>query len=46
MSIFSEIDVEKRVGAGLLFLIIAIAVLVVKPAESVVTAGSRDSISC
>ena len=37
MSIFIETDAEKRVGAGLLFLIVAIAVLVVQPAESAVT---------
>lgn len=33
MALFSDMDVEKRLGAGLLFLIIALGVLVTRPWE-------------
>ncbi|MFC7116536.1 hypothetical protein ACFQH2_18505 [Natronoarchaeum sp. GCM10025703] len=38
MAVFREIDVRQRVGAGFLFLIIAIALLVTQPADQVLSA--------
>ncbi|TMT80232.1 hypothetical protein E2L06_18420 [Haloterrigena sp. H1] len=38
MAIFEDMEPERRVGAGLLFLIIAMGVLVVQPATPIITA--------
>lgn len=38
MAVFEDAEPEQRVGAGLLFLIIAMGVLVVQPATPIITA--------
>lgn len=38
MAILEKVDPKQRIGAGLLFLIIGLGILVVQPAEPIVTA--------